>query len=260
MSIHYYQQSPTLTLGTTFRDETSPDHGNMAIGNPDTKTAVLANRRAFLNELNLTADQWIQARQTHSDVVCEVTHRNGGWGYDEIMTAVQDCDGLYTFEPNLLLAIFTADCVPVLFWDPTTALVGVIHSGWRGTVQGITPKALLTLRSEKGIQPQNLHVQLGPALSQTHFEVDEDVYQKFHALGYADHYSAYSPETHKYHIDNQGVVYEQCLRIGIPKANITRSTFDTYSELTGFSYRENQTKGRHMSFIIQRDDNLHVTA
>ncbi|MDO4670549.1 MAG: peptidoglycan editing factor PgeF [Aerococcus sp.] len=254
MSIHYYQQTPSVTAGTTLRDATLPAAGSMGIGNPETHDAVMQNRQSFLNTLKITRDQWIQARQTHSDVVCEVTHRNGGWGFDEIMTAVQDCDGLYTMESELMLAIFTADCVPVIFWDETSPLIGVIHSGWRGTVQGITPKALLTIQNEKGIALKNLRVILGPSLAKAHFEVDEDVYLRFKHLGYTDNYSAYRPETHKYHIDNQGVVYEQCRRIGIPEENITRSTFDTFSEETGFSYRQNKTKGRHMSFIIRHDD------
>ncbi|MDO4680060.1 MAG: peptidoglycan editing factor PgeF [Aerococcus sp.] len=252
MFIHYYQKSDALTTGVTLRDPHLPAEGSMGIGNPNTHNEVMKNRQSFINELGITKDQWVQARQTHSDVVCEVTHQNGGWGFDEIMMAVQDCDALYTDETDLLLAIFTADCVPVIFWDDESTLIGVIHSGWRGTVQGITPKALLQIQSEKNFQMDHLHVELGPSLSMEHFEVDKDVYELFHHLGYATHYSAYHPETHKYHIDNQGVVYEQCKRIGIPESNITRSTFDTFSEDTGFSYRQDKTKGRHMSFIIRR--------
>ena len=57
-------------------------------------------------------------------------------------TAIPDTDALYTYEPNLVLCSFTADCVPVIFYNEVNGLIGVIHSGWQGTVKEITSEAL----------------------------------------------------------------------------------------------------------------------
>ena len=85
-------------------------------------------------------------------------------------------------------------------------LVGVIHSGWQGTVKEITPKLFQHLMKEEQCRPEDFHVQIGMALSQQKFEVDADVYEKFHSLGYAEEFMYCNAETKKYHIDNQQTV------------------------------------------------------
>ena len=102
--------------------------------------------------------------------------------------------------------------------------------------------------------PSDFHVQIGAALSQEKFEVDEDVYVKFKDLGYADDFIYYNDQTHKYHIDNQQTVKKQCELAGIPADQITIDPTCTYVSPDGFSYREDKQSGRHLSFIMKKGD------
>ena len=167
-------------------------------------------------------------------------------------TAIADTDALYTYEPNLLLCSFTADCVPVIFYNEVNGLIGVIHSGWQGTVKEITSKLFEHLIQDEQCNPSDFHVQIGAALSQEKFEVDEDVYVKFKDLGYADDFMYYNDKTNKYHIDNQQTVKKQCELAGIPAEQITIDQTCTYLNPDGFSYRQDKQSGRHLSFIMKK--------
>ena len=96
-------------------------------------------------------------------------------------------------------------------------------------------------------------MQIGPALSAAKFEVDTDVSEKFAALKYADEFITFNEETNKYHIDNQLVVKTQCQLAGIPEENIAIDRTCTYIEPQAFSYRENRSCGRHVSFIVRKE-------
>ena len=99
-------------------------------------------------------------------------------------------------------------------------LIGVIHSGWQGTVKEITSKLFEHLTQVEQCNPSDFHVQIGAALSQEKFEVDEDVDLKFKALGYADEFMYYNEDTRKYHIGNQLTVKRQCELAGIPESGL----------------------------------------
>lgn len=128
----------------------------------------------------------------------------------------------------------------------------MIHSGWQGTVKEITLKLFKHLKQMEGCHPGDFHVQLGAALSQEKFEVDEDVYVKFKDLGYADDFIYYNSQTGKYHIDNQLTVKKQCELAGIPADQIKIDQTCTYLSPDGFSYRQNKKCGRHLTFVMRK--------
>lgn len=251
--IHYYHNTDTLKMGITLRNLTLPDQGNMGIVAPQTRTDVLKNRHIFLKALNLTPSHYVQAHQTHSKHCVQVTQADGGRGFFDPSTAFDQTDALYTLEPDLLLAIFTADCVPLLFYDEESPLIGAIHSGWRGTVQNITQATFSTIFDRHPhLKPDTFHVQLGPSLSPLHFEVDKDVYEQFKGLNEASDCISYDSARKKWHIDNRRVVKNQCLKAGILEKNIRLYPLDTYESPYGFSYRENHTPRRHLHFIWRK--------
>ena len=113
-----------------------------------------------------------------------------------------------------------------------TGLIGVIHSGWQGTVKEITTKLFDHLIHVEQCDPTDLHVHIGAALSQEKFEVDEDVYVKFKDLGYADEFMYFNDESHKYHIDNQLTVKKQLELAGIRAEQIAIDETCTYQYST----------------------------
>ncbi|HZK02447.1 MAG TPA: polyphenol oxidase family protein, partial [Anaerovoracaceae bacterium] len=172
-------------------------------------------------------------------------------GAQDLETAVYDTDAVFTYEPNVLLCTFTSDCIPVIFYNEDEGLIGVIHSGWQGTVKEITLKVFRYIMNSKGCSPKNMRVYIGKSISGEKFEVDEDVYLKFKCLNYAQPYICYNEKTCKYHIDNKSIVKSQCELAGIPSTNIFIDPTCTYSDPDCFSYRRDKRCGRHMGFVLR---------
>lgn len=212
---------------------------------------VRTNRQHLAEALGYSLDDFVCAKQTHSANFYKVTQGDKGKGAYSYETAIEDTDALYTYEKGIVLTSFTADCVPVILYNEQTGLCAVIHSGWQGTIKEITPKLLQHLRNE-GNNPHDIQIVIGMAISQEKFEVDEDVYLKYKALGYADEFISFNQTTNKYHIDNQLTVKKQCELAGISSEHITIDTTCTFQAQNGFSYRQDKQCGRHLAFIVRK--------
>jgi len=105
-------------------------------------------------------------RQIHSDVIWSVRQAEGCLG---------DGDALISAEPGVLLAIRTADCVPILLADPVRRVVAAVHAGWRGTVAGIAGKTVERMRAEYGTDPTDVLAAIGPSIGPCCFTVGQDV-------------------------------------------------------------------------------------
>jgi YfiH family protein len=138
---------------------------NAGFGSGDARAAVAENRRRFAAALGTAADRLCVPRQVHGTVV-EVIDRAPG---DPIVA-----DGLASRTPGLLLAVTTADCVPVLIVDPEARAAAAVHAGWRGAVAGVVPAALDALR-RLGAEPGRCHAAIGPCIRQQSYEVDAPV-------------------------------------------------------------------------------------
>lgn len=252
MNIQFYINNESLLAGTTFKTTEAFEQNNMALHICEDEEHVVENRKRLAATLQCDLHNFVCANQTHSDHFYKVTKEDMGKGASSAQTAIPNTDALYTYETNILLCTFTADCVPVIFYNEQKGLVGVIHSGWQGTVKEITLKMFSHLEEKELCDPKDFIVFIGTALSQEKFEVDEDVYLKFKALGYADDYMYYNETTNKYHIDNQLTVKKQCELAGIPSENIQIDRTCTFQNPNGFSYRENKKAGRHVSFIMKK--------
>lgn len=249
--MNWYHNTKTLRAGFTTKDITQREHNNMALHVATNINDVIANRQQLAQQLALPLNHFVCANQTHSANVVKVTAQHKGLGAFTQQDAIADTDALYTRQKNIVLCTFTADCVPIIFYDATEQLIGVIHSGWQGTVKEITRHTLATIMQQEQCLAENIMIYIGAALSQEKFEVDEDVYVKFKALGYANDFSYFNEATGKYHIDNQQTVKKQCELAGIPSENISVDTTCTFKSDTGFSYREDRNCGRHLHFIVQ---------
>lgn len=224
----------------------------MALHTSNHREAVLENRQCLAERLQLSLHQFVCGNQTHSDHFYKVEAKDRGRGAESLDDAIQDVDALYTFEKNIVLTTFTADCVPIIFYSERDSVIGAIHSGWKGTVLSITEKVFTHLRDQEHVDVSNLSVHIGTCLSQNNFEVDGDVAEQFKALAYADDMIYFDKERQKYLIDNQAVVAMQCERAGIAKNNIVMDKTCTMNAEQGFSYREDKKTGRHMTFIMQK--------
>lgn len=249
MKTKRYDMKGSSISGITMKDSSAPEENNLALHACLDPAAVLKNRETLVSSLGHSTSDFVYANQTHSANFHKVTRADRGRGATEQTIAIPDTDALYTNEHGIVLAGFMADCVPVLLSNERAGIVGVIHSGWQGTVKEITPKLLQHLIEHEECRPEDFEILIGPALSQDKFEVDGDVYAKFHALGYAKPWISFNETTGKYHIDNQQTVKTQCELAGIPSANITIDPICTFQSDDGFSYRQDKKAGRHLAFI-----------
>jgi len=146
---------------------------NLGFTKHDAKNAVEHNRRAFLAELGANKaglSTLITLRQIHSDLIHSVTASK-----DTNLVG----DGLITATPGLILAIQTADCLPIILVDAKNRAVGVFHAGWRGTRQRIVEKGVGEMRRHFGTVPRDLKAAIGPGIHHCCYEVGKEVRDKF---------------------------------------------------------------------------------
>jgi len=253
MKTKIYLDNEDFIAGITMKDENEPESNNMALHACVNTDHIMKNRKKLAALLQCSLDDFVCSYQTHSSNFHKVTLSDKGRGSETMDTAIPDTDALYTYEENIVLCCFTADCVPVIFYNRETGMMGVIHSGWQGTVKEITPKVLVHLIQYENCDPSDLKVYIGSALSGERFEVDQDVFDKFKSLGYADDYIYWNEKNRKYHIDNQLVVKKQCELHGVKPDHIEIHRTCTYTNPDGFSFRQDKNCGRHLSFIMKKD-------
>lgn len=117
---------------------------------------------------NWEVNQFTYPRQTHSDRVVIVTS-----GTDP--SALADTDALITNEQGLIICVQTADCVPVLLFDPQKKVVAAVHAGWRGTVSKIAQKTIQQMSDKFGCQPGEIIAGIGPSIHMHAYEVGPEV-------------------------------------------------------------------------------------
>jgi hypothetical protein len=254
MKTKLYFDNDAVIAGMSLKDQAAPEENNMALHACVSTEAVLENRRALAAALQCELDDFVCAEQTHSANFYRVTIADKGRGARSMDTAIPNTDALYSYEPNLVLCCFTADCIPVFFYNAKTGLVGLIHSGWKGTAQEITRRMFDHLIKQENSDPGDLHVQIGAAISQKRFEVDSDVQIQFKNLGYGDDLIDFNEGTGKYHIDNRGFIKLQCEMAGIPATQIVIDRTCTYDDPGYFSYRQDPRCGRHLCFIKRKGE------
>lgn len=146
---------------------------NLGTHRGDAFENVLKNYEILANAVGFRPEDTVFAKQVHGCHVARVGRRDCGDGL--VREVTEPRDGLITNEPNVCLVVFSADCTPILLHDPVTGAIGAVHSGWRGTAQGIVKHAVERMTEEFGTDPANLQTAIGPCISRCCFETREDV-------------------------------------------------------------------------------------
>jgi polyphenol oxidase len=147
---------------------------NLGFTKQDSRSAVEHNRQMFLKQLGVENGQrsWplITLRQIHSDLIHYVNalpeHHLAG-------------DGLITSTSGILVAIQTADCLPLILVDTRQQVVGVFHAGWRGTLKRIAQKGIGEMRRRFGTEPEDVKAAIGPGIHSCCYEVGPEVREHF---------------------------------------------------------------------------------
>ena len=222
----------------------SPFDGlNLGLNAGDESVDVLQNR-SLLRSI-LPADPcWL--KQIHGVTVSTPAKRNA------LVNGPYEADASVTNIPDEVLAVLTADCMPVLFASQKGDVIGVAHAGWRGLSGGVlenTIQEMCTLST--GLIPQNISAWMGPAIGPTAFEVGEDVLQAFSTQSQAILSEAFKPVREspgKYWANLYLLAQDRLRSFGIEQ--IYGGDFCTAGDSVNFySYRRDKKTGRFASLI-----------
>jgi YfiH family protein len=209
------------------------DSLNGGLGSDDDRALVQQNRKLAAKSLGFDGENICSLYQVHSSIAITV---------DAPLTPSVEADALITQTPGLALMILTADCVPVIFADPTTKTVAAAHAGWRGAVGGVL-EATLEAMLAKGADLHHITAVIGPAIQQPSYQVGDDVRNA--ALSYDSGAGAcFTPDQRqsgKFYFDLTGYVGRR-----LDQAKITHLTLgrDTYAEPEYFfSHRRRTHQG-----------------
>ena len=151
---------------------------NLSFKCGDKEENVLENYRRIGEVLGCSIEDMVLSRQTHTTNIRLVTEKDRGKGLVRPRD-YEDVDGLITAEPGVVLVTHYADCVPLFFVDKEKHVIGLAHSGWRGTAAGMGARMTEAMGEAFGSKPENLAAVIGPSICQDCYEVSEEVAEQF---------------------------------------------------------------------------------
>jgi polyphenol oxidase len=268
LQVPAFTKIPWLIHGFSTRlGGVSPNHGkrvlNLGFTEWDSRDNVRQNRERLQSALDIADFALAPLLQFHSDAIFRL---------DSAPSEPCRADGSLTNRSGLLLAVQTADCVPILLVDTQKRAVAAVHAGWRGTLQRILSKAVGRMNMEFGSEPADLLAAIGPAIGACCYEVGTEVASAFAAkFPNASHWfdelrtgdepnplqwlnrmpPGHQPPPKRVHLDLRKANRAQLLEAGLRKENIFVNNLCTKcrSDLL-FSYRKQGAQaGRLMSVI-----------
>lgn len=221
---------------------------NLGFNLGDEKEKVLENFRILGSLFEAKPEDFVLTQQTHSVNVRHVGREDRGKGIFRERDYT-DVDALMTDEEGVILSAFSADCVPILFYDKGHRAIASCHSGWRGTHGRILARVIEAMQREFSSKPEEIYIAIGPSICKNCYEVSEDVGEAF-----LDAFPALKEKAkndspiervskEKFHIDLWELNRWIALENSIPAENISVSGYCTMERPDlFFSHRYSQGK------------------
>ena len=231
---------------------------NLSFSVEDAKENVLENFRRIGERFGKTPEDFVLSKQSHETKVLKVGTKDRGKGITKDRD-YEGIDALITDEKGIILSCFSADCVPILFYDPIHKAVGACHSGWRGTKGKILQNVVEEMRKHFSSNPAEILVAIGPSICKEQYVVSEDL-----ALSFLEDYPDLGEDTaspiqriskDKFQLDLWDLNRRIALDSGIREEHISISGYCTMEnpELF-FSHRYSQgRRGLQGAFICLQD-------
>ncbi len=199
----------------------------------------------WLKKNQSIADNLVLANQIHEDNIIYVTNKDKG-------KIIKETDGLITKEKKVILGIRTADCVPVLFYEPIKKIIASVHAGWRGTLQKISQKMVKEI-VKLGGKKENIISFVGPHIGMCCYNIEESRASLFRKE-FGDDPRIIARFEDGVHLDLGFVNFSQLIQAGLKQENIEAPIFCTSCDKNRFfSYRRkiknNDKYGEMLSYI-----------
>ncbi len=219
---------------------------NCGIGSNDKKENILKNLEFVCQKIECEKDRLITLNQRHTNSVIFLDEQN-------IKMPKMTGDAIVTKIKNLGIGVLTADCVPILLYEPNNKIIGCIHSGWKGALNGVLTNTINKF-IKLGSNIDDLIAVIGPCIKQENYEVKDDFYKKF--LKQNQKYDIFFDKTKdsKYFFNLRAFINKELGNLHVK--NIENIDMDTFSQSQFFySYRRscfNKEKdyGRCISVIL----------
>lgn len=190
------------------------DSLNLGSGGGDSPVVVSRNRGLLTQALGLAPGMLKTIRQVHGVEVHTVKDVAAG-------PPMEGFDALVTAMPGVGLGVLTADCVPILLYDPVKRAVGSVHAGWAGTVGGIAGKAVAAMAREYGSDPVDVLAAVGPSIGPCCYEVDGKVMAPLQKSMRTDDGIVNETKPGHWLLDLWEANSRMLMSAGVPRANIT---------------------------------------
>lgn len=194
----------------------------------------------FLKRLEVMGSPLVRLEQVHGGKVVKIGGKSG------FLNEIPGADAAITDVKGIVLSVRTADCLPVLFYDPEHNAIGIAHAGWRSTKERIAKNVVGAMRTHYGSIPSRLLVGMGPALRQCCYEVNSEFLVHFP--------DSVVRMAHKHYFDLAGENAGQLIAAGVCAKNIFDCGVCTACRNNEFfSFRkEKGMAGRMLSVIMLR--------
>lgn len=224
---------------------------NLGRSRGDKPEFVRENYRRFEAALGGSLNRLVLCRQVHSDRVELVTEADAL--PDLYAPTPFEADGLITNVPGVALAVFYADCIPVLLYDPVLKVVAALHSGWRGTARGIVGNAVTRMQEHFACAPAQMLAAIGPGICEQCFETHEDVPLAMRELYGQDAEAFITPlPTKKFQVDLKGMIAHTLRKAGLLPQHIDDLSLCTacHPELYWSHRRLGEKRGNQAAIVV----------
>lgn len=185
----HYDLGPRVTAFSTTR------HGGCSQGNyaamnvnafcGDRPEAVVRNRELLSSVLGLDGpERLFIPHQVHGKVIVNIDHDFLSMPRPVQTDLLEGVDALMTRQTDICIGVSTADCIPIIIYDPDAHSAAVVHAGWRGTVKGIAGIAVSAMTTCCHSESRHMRAVIGPGISLKNFEVGQEVYDAFYKEGF----------------------------------------------------------------------------
>ena len=216
---------------------------NCGPGSFDKSNLISTNLKLVLKKLKSTQKKLVLLHQVHSNKIFFINKK---------VKKKLIGDGLLTKNKNLAIGILTADCCPILFYDPKKNIIGAVHAGWKGAFKNIGVKMVSEFK-KKGTKLEDLYVAIGPTISQNSYEVKKDFKYRFLRQKLSNR-KYFKIKRNKIYFDLVGYIYNQMKKSGIKNIEIIKK--DTFNPKNNFFSARRSLKnnfddyGRNISIIM----------
>lgn len=157
---------------------------NLSPFSGDNPVDFAENQRILCKKLGINSGQLIIPIQTHETEIRLIDEDFFELSADKKFNYLHGVDALLTQLPEVCIGVTTADCVPLLFYDPIKQVIAVVHAGWRGTCARISEKTVQEMVLKFDCKPENILVTIGPSISVKVYEIGKEVEDNFEKAGF----------------------------------------------------------------------------